>query len=139
MTFINYGPVVTLGDESGPHRSDCNRIMHRGDLPLACNCDHGGFGGGLTTGSDLAQSQHLIPEQAIPDAPHPIDLIRHPPHYRQHPSGVECWTITRHMNFNLGNAIKYIWRAGKKGPAVEDLQKAIAYIEDEIVRLKEGH
>lgn len=56
-----------------------------------------------------------------------------PRHYRSHPSGVECITITRHMNFNLGNAIKYIWRAQGK---VEDLQKALWYINDEIKRLQ---
>lgn len=59
-----------------------------------------------------------------------------PPHYRQHPSGVECITITEHMNFNLGNAIKYIWRAGLKSKnALEDLQKAEWYIQREIKRL----
>lgn len=64
-----------------------------------------------------------------------VDLVRHPPHYNSHPSGVECITVARHMNFNLGNAIKYIWRAGEKGSAVEDLKKARWYIEDEIKRL----
>ena len=64
-----------------------------------------------------------------------IDMIRHPPHYISHPSGVECIDIVRHMNFNLGNAIKYVWRAGEKGRAVEDLKKARWYIEDEIKRI----
>ncbi len=60
-----------------------------------------------------------------------------PPHYQKHPSGVECIEITRHMNFNRGNAMKYIWRAGEKDPnkTVEDLQKAIWYLNDEIKRL----
>jgi hypothetical protein len=60
-----------------------------------------------------------------------IDNIN-PPHYTQHPSGVECIQITRHMGFNLGNAIKYIWRADLKGNSIEDLQKAIWYLNDEI-------
>lgn len=64
------------------------------------------------------------------------DPVTHPSHYTSHPSGVECLTITRHMNFNLGNAIKYIWRAGLKGNAVQDLRKAKFYIEDEIARLE---
>lgn len=55
-----------------------------------------------------------------------------PPHYRKHPSGVECITITEHMGFCLGNAIKYIWRADEKGRAIEDLKKAVWYIEREI-------
>lgn len=73
------------------------------------------------------------------------DPVNHPKHYTQHPSGVECITITRHMNFNLGNAIKYVWRAGLKGsaPTIQDLEKARWYLDDEITRrrqeaLKEG-
>lgn len=62
------------------------------------------------------------------------DLINHPPHYTQHPSGVECIQITEHMGFNLGNAVKYIWRADLKGAAIDDLKKAAFYIEREIVR-----
>lgn len=64
------------------------------------------------------------------------DPVNHPQHYTSHPSGVECITITRHMNFNLGNALKYIWRAGQKGNAVEDLKKAQWYLADEIKRLE---
>lgn len=60
--------------------------------------------------------------------------VDHPPHYTQHPSGVECIEITEHMNFCTGNAIKYIWRAGEKGNYVEDLQKAIWYLNREIER-----
>lgn len=64
------------------------------------------------------------------------DAVNHPPHYKNHPSGVECIEITRHMNFNLGNAVKYIWRAGLKGDALEDLKKAEFYIKDEIARIE---
>lgn len=60
------------------------------------------------------------------------DPVNHPPHYTSHASGVECIDITRHMNFNLGNAVKYIWRADLKGKDVEDLQKAVFYLNDEI-------
>ena len=68
------------------------------------------------------------------------DFVNHPPHYVSDPSGVECITITRHRNFNVGNAIKYLWRAGlkdtdKPGKTIEDLEKAIFYIKDEIKRL----
>ena len=62
------------------------------------------------------------------------DNVNHPPHYTQHPSGVECIEITRHMGSNLGNAIKYIWRADLKNDAIEDLKKAVFYINDEIER-----
>lgn len=61
------------------------------------------------------------------------DPVNHPKHYTQHPSGIECIEITRHMGFNLGNAIKYVWRADLKN-GVEDLEKAIWYINDEIAK-----
>ena len=63
-----------------------------------------------------------------------IDPVNHPSHYTEHPSGVECITITEHMGFNLGNAVKYIWRADLKGDAIEDLKKAAWYINREIER-----
>jgi len=66
------------------------------------------------------------------------DLVNHPPHYTSDPSGVECIQITRHRNFNIGNAIKYLWRAGIKDDTktIEDLEKAVFYINDEIKRLQ---
>lgn len=64
--------------------------------------------------------------------------VNHPKHYTKHLSGIECIEITRHMNFNKGNAIKYVWRAGDKGNEIEDLQKAIWYLNDEINRLKKN-
>ena len=60
------------------------------------------------------------------------DNVAHPAHYTDHPSGIECIQITEHMQFNLGNALKYIWRCDLKKDAVEDLKKAIWYIEREI-------
>ena len=65
-----------------------------------------------------------------------VDNVNHPPHYKQHPSGVECIEITEHFNFNIGNAIKYCWRSGLKNNAVEDLKKAQWYITREIARLE---
>lgn len=62
------------------------------------------------------------------------DPVNLPAHYRGHPSGVECITVTEHFNFNMGNAIKYIWRADQKGNPLQDLQKAKWYIEREIVK-----
>ena len=60
------------------------------------------------------------------------DAVNHPAHYTAHPSGIECIQITEHMGFNLGNAIKYVWRADLKADALEDLRKAIWYIDREI-------
>ena len=66
----------------------------------------------------------------------PSDPVNHPPHYTGHPSGVEAITICEHENFCIGNALKYLIRQGKKGDPVQDLRKAIWYIEREISRLQ---
>jgi hypothetical protein len=62
-------------------------------------------------------------------------VVDHPAHYNLHPSGVECITVTEHMTFNVGNAIKYLWRADHKN-GLEDLRKARWYVEREIQRLE---
>lgn len=65
------------------------------------------------------------------------DPVNKPAHYRAHPSGVECIQITEHMNFCLGNAVKYIWRAGlKTDDPIVDLEKARWYIDRELERLR---
>ena len=65
--------------------------------------------------------------------------VYHPPHYKAHPSGVECIEITEHMSFCLGNAMKYIWRAGiKTDDPVHDLSKAVWYINREIAKIEKA-
>jgi hypothetical protein len=68
-----------------------------------------------------------------------METVNHPAHYNQHPSGIECITIVQDAPFNIGNAIKYLWRAtwgSKPGTdRLEDLRKAIWYIQAEIERL----
>jgi hypothetical protein len=64
------------------------------------------------------------------------DPVNRPAHYRSHPSGVECITVVEHMNFNVGNAVKYLWRADEKGAPIQDLEKAAWYINREISRRK---
>ena len=74
------------------------------------------------------------------------DNINHPSHYTSHPSGIECIDIAEHHDFCIGNAIKYLWRAGlksedgisKKEKQIEDLKKAIWYIKQEIKHLSNG-
>lgn len=63
------------------------------------------------------------------------DTVNHPPHYNKHPAGVECITVAEHFNFNIGNCIKYLWRAGEKGSKLEDLSKARWYLDREIQKL----
>ena len=58
--------------------------------------------------------------------------VDHPAHYNLDPSGVECIEITRWLNFNVGNAFKYLFRAGLKDATLKDLNKAIWYLQDEI-------
>jgi hypothetical protein len=66
------------------------------------------------------------------------DNVNHPSHYESVVNGIECIDVTENFNFNRGNAIKYIWRAGHKDKSkeIEDLQKAAWYIQREILRLK---
>lgn len=72
------------------------------------------------------------------------ERVNHPKHYNSHPSGIECIDIVRHHDFNIGNAMKYLWRAGikteegisTKEKQIEDLHKAIFYIKDEIKLLE---
>lgn len=71
------------------------------------------------------------------------DKVNNPKHYTSHPSGIECIEITRHYDYCIGNAIKYLWRAGiktengmqDKEKEIEDLRKAIWYINDKIENL----
>ena len=87
------------------------------------------------TASVSAVVETSLPKTPITKKAKPkADMVNHPPHYTSHPSGVECIQITEHMGFNLGNALKYIWRADLKGNAVEDLEKAIFYINRELVK-----
>ena len=66
------------------------------------------------------------------------DDVNHPQHYTSHPSGIECIQVTEHMGFNLGNAVKYIWRADLKGSSLQDLRKAAWYVQREIERRESG-
>lgn len=69
------------------------------------------------------------------DKPH--DPVNHPSHYNDHPSGVETKEVTKHFSAMLGFAVKYVWRAGKKGDRAEDLRKAAWCFRAEADRLEE--
>lgn len=90
--------------------------------------------------TDTEQVGRMVQRDLPMDMPPVHDPVNHPSHYTSHPSGVEAIEITRHMGFNLGNAMKYLWRNGLKDgqPAVQDLEKAVWYIQDEIKRLKQS-
>jgi hypothetical protein len=82
--------------------------------------------------SILASSRNLDQEERNIKT----DNINHPEHYTS--MGIECIQVTEMFNFCKGNAIKYIWRAGKKGDEIEDLNKAIWYINREIENIKKA-
>lgn len=65
--------------------------------------------------------------------------IDHPKHYNDHPTGIECIEVVEHFSFNLGNAVKYVWRNGLKPgtDSITDLQKAVWYINREIEKIKD--
>lgn len=75
-----------------------------------------------------------------------MDKVQHPSHYTwlKELCDIEVIDITRHLDFDLGNAVKYILRAGRKSEegysnidkTIEDLQKAIFYLNDEIELIK---
>lgn len=78
------------------------------------------------------------------------DPVNHPSHYTSAPgivltcplcghegvAEVECIDVTRYMSFCAGNAMKYLWRHLEKGNPIQDLEKAVWYIQEEIARLK---
>ena len=67
------------------------------------------------------------------------DLINHPPHYTS--GKIEVWDfiIDQGLDFVLGNVIKYVCRAGRKGDRLEDLMKAKAYLEKAISLYEEDN
>lgn len=66
------------------------------------------------------------------------ETVHHPEHHNKHPAGIECIDVIEPFTFNVGSAVKYLWRAGLKGDAIEDLMKAHWFVVREIGRLKRG-
>ena len=64
------------------------------------------------------------------------DPVNSPSHYKDTVPGIECIDVTKHFSFCRGNAIKYLWRAGSKDDTIQDLKKAIWYINKEIEDLE---
>jgi hypothetical protein len=66
------------------------------------------------------------------------DPVNNPRHYKA--NGIEVLDVIEafNLNFNTGNAVKYICRAGRKDPSkhVEDLKKAIFYLNREVIKLE---
>lgn len=66
-----------------------------------------------------------------------VDLVNNPPHYNAY-KGLEVIDLTEQLNFNRGNTVKYVARAGLKNPdtELEDLRKAAWYLQREIDRIQ---
>ena len=87
--------------------------------------------GGRTLARARATVKQVGTAQSVPDE------VNHPLHYTRY-KGLEIIDLTEQMNFNRGNAVKYIARAGIKNPETEiqDLEKAEWYIRREIERIR---
>lgn len=74
--------------------------------------------------------------QLLPPDRHPGEAVDHPPHYGGADDPYEAIKVIEAwgLGFCLGNALKYLSRAGKKGDRLEDLRKARWYIDREIQR-----
>lgn len=106
-----------------------------------------GDGSGYFVPIDMPGLSHALSSLGRGDKPAQADagdgdgyeFVKHPKHYNVHPAGIECITVIQWMTFNIGTAIKHLWRAGLKPGVddVQDLEKAITYLEFEILR-REG-
>lgn len=121
MTIVTTEPV-------GPGAIDSIKLIlgeHYGSIGICCKCQ-------------LFYDRSVMLNGTCPQCllnNKDFDPVNKPKHYNTHPSGVECIQVTEHMSFNIGNAIKYLWRARDKGSQKEDLEKAIWYVNREIKRL----
>lgn len=98
-----------------------------GDTCKRCNL------GMLVSFNEHVEIKGLLRPRLVKDN----DPVNSPQHYCSHPSGIECIEVTEYMNFNLGNTVKYIWRADGKNNRIQDLEKARWYLDREIARVKE--
>lgn len=92
-----------------------------------CNRDHDPRAECNMSGPEAAQLYSQLQQERV----------HHPEHYKRKVPGIECIDVVQHFNFNLGNVIKYAWRAGDKGDYLEDLRKARQYLDFEIARVEE--
>lgn len=89
-------------------------------------------------GSDINWLATRFVSNSIPVSTKEFDAVNHPDHYKF--GGIETidFIEAKKLGYNLGNAVKYLSRAGKKDPNkhVEDLKKAVFYIQREINNLQ---
>lgn len=84
---------------------------------------------GAATEAEARTAWNDIQGERLTDQPDvAADMVNHPPHYTGHPSGVECIEVAEHLPFCLGNAFKYLFRRDAKGNPLENIEKAIWYV-----------
>jgi hypothetical protein len=98
----------------------CNFCGKPGSVLGPCGCD-------LSRGSDIGDMWKGSED---------IGKAHHPKYYNEHPSGIEAIDVVEHMGFNLGNSMKYLWRADLKSDAKSDMKKAVWYTMREMYRRK---
>lgn len=125
-THITMGHRLYAQDLIRVYIENCRLLK----VPIYFGCD---FAADNLAGGGKTATFESLSDELKRISPH-FEAVDHPQHYNAHPSGIECITITEHMNFNLGNAMKYLWRSDMKGH-IEDLKKAIWYIEREVKRI----
>ena len=122
---------------------DCNECVLNEDEWECPDYEYGCLKFGTSPDADLDKAIKLVQESEELDKAHNtdklVDNVNHPAHYTDGKIEVIDFIEDKQLNFNRGNAIKYISRAGKKDKSkeVEDLQKAVFYINREIKRIKE--
>lgn len=148
--LVMRGIVGRDDDIEVPEGADCARNtgdgleFYKDNLDLFFSISSDCWKNTISSKEKLSQNivwqRHTQPEElpfldSLPEFEH--DFVNHPKHYCDHPSGIECIEITRHHDFAIGNAIKYLWRAGLKDSdnEIQDLKKAIWYIQDKISQL----
>lgn len=103
----------------------------------------------------LEDTEHFAPTFETSAKPEVVvekkeeDMVNHPSHYTwlKEKCGIEVIDITRWLDFNIGNAVKYLLRAGHKSEqglsekekTIQDLEKAVWYINDKISQLRDGN
>lgn len=112
--------ITGIGDEADYICISCDQKRYKEAKPPVCS---------IKSIKKMTHDELLLAVEAE------FDAVNKPKHYNSHPSGIECIEITRHMPFNIGNAIKYLWRFDNKN-GVEDLKKAVWYIQDQIKLLE---
>ena len=114
-------------------------LIERGhDLVRPCRCPGFVLQGNEYAGGASEIGPYPEARPGITTAHKLSDDVDHPAHYNSHPSGIEAIDIVRHHSFNVGSAMKYLWRCGLKAgePRLKELKKAVWYLQDEVAKLE---